>query len=291
MDNLVIPQHTKNLIKGLATKYNQGNIPDNGGSRPWSADVVTGKGSGLIFLLHGKPGVGKTFTAECVAEMTQRPLMLLTSGDVGVEPEEVEKSLTSYFKKAKRWGAVVLLDEADIYLQQRSTDDLERNMLVAVFMRAMEYYPGILFLTTNRVGAFDDAFISRVHIVLHYKALGDEERKKIWENLFAKLKKDRGDQVRVDITAKDFVRRGQELKDLEWNGREICNGFQTAVALAEYNEERDEQGIILLKDEHLRQVVEMSSNFKKYLKDLHVGDEDRRAQQRLERLVEKAGNT
>ncbi len=57
--------------------------------------------------------------------------MTLTSGDIGVSPESVDNSLTAYFKKGKRWGAIVLLDEADIYLQQRSIDDLQRNMLVA----------------------------------------------------------------------------------------------------------------------------------------------------------------
>ncbi len=63
MDHLVIPEHTKSLIKGLAKKYVQVDKTEGGESKPWSADFVAGKGSGLIFLLHGKPGVGKTLTA------------------------------------------------------------------------------------------------------------------------------------------------------------------------------------------------------------------------------------
>jgi SpoVK/Ycf46/Vps4 family AAA+-type ATPase len=115
---------------------------------------VQGKGEGLIFLLHGKPGVGKTYTAECIAEYTKRPLLSLTCTDIGTNPMTIESKLTYWFKLAKHWGAILLIDEADIYMEQRISRDLERNNLVAGFLRAMEYYQGILFLTTNRIGKF-----------------------------------------------------------------------------------------------------------------------------------------
>ena len=60
----------------------------------------------------------------------------------------------------------MLLDEADVFLAKRKTEDIERNSIVSVFLRIMEYYKGLLFLTTNRVGTFDEAFKSRVHISL-----------------------------------------------------------------------------------------------------------------------------
>jgi F0F1-type ATP synthase delta subunit len=53
--------------------------------------------------------------------------------------------------------------------------------------------------------------------------------------------------------------------------------FQTAVALAEYDAEKDEEGKILLNDTHLRSIVDMSRDFKKYLDDTHGADEDKRA--------------
>lgn len=49
-------------------------------------------------------------------------------------------------------AAVVLLDEADVFLEERDVRDLNRNALVSVFLRALEYYEGILILTSNRVG-------------------------------------------------------------------------------------------------------------------------------------------
>ena len=80
-------------------------------------DLVRGKGKGLIILLHGAPGVGKTSTAECVADHTKRPLFPITCGDIGETAEKVEASLESSFQLAHRWGCVLLLDEAE-YVRQ-----------------------------------------------------------------------------------------------------------------------------------------------------------------------------
>jgi ATP-dependent 26S proteasome regulatory subunit len=87
----------------------------------------------------------------------------------------------------------------------------------------MEFYDGILFLTTNRVGSFDDAFISRVHLQLYYPDFDDEQRRQVWKTFTDKLAKERGDYMRLTMDAKDYI-RGAELKALEWNGREIRNG-------------------------------------------------------------------
>lgn len=43
-----------------------------------------------------------------------------------------------------------MLDEAEVFLEERTQADLQRNALVSVFLRALEYYDGILILTTNR---------------------------------------------------------------------------------------------------------------------------------------------
>ena len=77
---------------------------------------------------------GKKLTycgAECVAEYTQRPLLALTPGDIGTEPTVVETTLQTYFKLGEMWGAIFLLDEADVYLEARSLKDLVRNSLVS----------------------------------------------------------------------------------------------------------------------------------------------------------------
>ncbi|EQB48870.1 hypothetical protein CGLO_11851 [Colletotrichum gloeosporioides Cg-14] len=220
---------------------------------------------------------------KCIAEFTRRPLMILTSSDIGTEPREVEANLTENFKRAMNWGAVLLIDEADVFMERRTTSDLTRNSLVAGFLRALEFYDGILFLTTNRVGSFDDAFISRIHIQLYYPDFSDEERQRVWKTFIDKLARERGETIRLTIDAKEYI-ESMRKQGLKWNGREIRNAFQTAVALAEFEADKDAEGRIKVKDEHLKAVVELSKDFKNYLNDLHLKDEGKRAEQRHERL-------
>ncbi|KAL8921843.1 MAG: hypothetical protein Q9172_003805 [Xanthocarpia lactea] len=290
IDSLVMADERRQMIKALAENYVQ---KRSGGPapayRPWTADFIEGKGEGKIFLLHGKPGVGKTYTAECIAQFTQRPLLSLTISDIGTDPALAEANLSSHFERAKLWDAIILIDEADIYMERRETTDLTRNSLVSSFLRAMENCQSILFLTTNRVGAFDDAFISRIHISLYYPDFSEDDRKKVWRNFFNKLIKDRGDIMRIPIDTRDYT-NGAEVRAVRWNGREIRNGkdatslstrlkaFQTAVALADYEGTKDEEGKILLKDTHIMQIVRMSKEFKTYLRELHQGDESKRAE-------------
>ncbi|XPT04388.1 hypothetical protein M3J09_013467 [Ascochyta lentis] len=274
IDRLVMRPENKGLIKAVATTYT-----DN--SRLFSADFIYDKGEGQVILLHGPPGTGKTLTAESVAESTRRPLLNLTAADLGHEPDALEKSLLRYFRRANDWDAVVLLDEADVYLEKRSTNDLKRNSVVSVFLRALDYFQGILFLTTNRVGHFDEAFMSRIHLSLGYDKLNDDARAQIWGNMFQKLKDDHksgGPKINYDYDAKHYVTKSDEVKALEWNGREIRNAFQTAVALAVYdskhNNRSSEPAIPEVTEDHLRQVVSMSSAFRKYITAAHEGMDD-----------------
>ena len=94
-------------------------------------DLVRGKGQGLIILLHGPPGSGKTSTAETIAAYTRRPLYAITCGDIGMTPEIVEKNLLEHTRRADKWGCVLLLDEADVFLVQRDWNNLKRNALVS----------------------------------------------------------------------------------------------------------------------------------------------------------------
>ncbi|KAF3023745.1 hypothetical protein E8E14_014231 [Neopestalotiopsis sp. 37M] len=284
IEGLVMSQQRKNTLIALASSFaRRSRDGEKLTDEMWSADFVKGKGNGLIFLLHGQPGVGKTYTAECIAAYAKRPLMTLTASDIGTIPTYIETNLTHHFRRAKSWGAVLLIDEADVFMERRTSSDLERNSLVAGFLRALEYYDGMLFLTTNRVGAFDDAFISRIHIQMYYGPFDNDEKRKVWKTFVDKLSDERGDYIRLNAAAKEYI-SSKEVCSINWNGREIKNAFQTAVALAEYGSKKDAEGTILVTDDHFRSVMELSHDFKNYLHELHRRDEAKRAEIHVERL-------
>jgi hypothetical protein len=117
-----------------------------------------------------------------------------------------------------RWKAVLLLDEADVYLQAHSANDLERNKLVSIFLRVLEYYEGFLYLTSNRIDTVDAAFESRIHLSLHYHGLSLESRRSVWATF---LKNQALTEEQIDA-----------LAQIELNGRQIKNILKTAQLLA-----------------------------------------------------------
>lgn len=128
---LNLPNNQKDLILGFTSaKHLHGNQYD---------DIIEGKGKGIIILLSGPPGVGKTLTAESVAEQMKVPLYIMAAGDLGLDPRTVETKLQDVMSMCSRWGAILLLDEADVFLEQRDLHELERNKLVSIFLRVLEY--------------------------------------------------------------------------------------------------------------------------------------------------------
>ena len=152
---------------------------------------------------------------------------------------------------------MVLLDEADVFLEERDRNDLKRNALVSVFLHVLEYYSGILILTSNRVGTFDEAFKSRIQLVLHYENLVEPQRRKIWRNFFSRLKE--LDEANIDY--EDLTDHIDELGREDMNGRHIRNAITTARKLAKHKKERCGYS-------HLRHVIRVSGRFETYLKTL-----------------------
>jgi len=143
-------------------------------------DIIAGKSGGTTVLCAGPPGVGKTLTAEVYAEIIQRPLYRVHSGQLGLNVATMEASLKDILLRAQRWGAVLLIDEADVYIKRRD-DDLTMNAVVGVFLRVLEYFNGLLFLTTNRIDDIDEAIVSRCIALIRYHAPDAAGRKRIWQ--------------------------------------------------------------------------------------------------------------
>ncbi|KAF5613872.1 TOB3 (member of AAA-ATPase family) [Fusarium subglutinans] len=213
-DQLVLPHDYKRIIHAFVGAQMSG-LDD-------FDDVIQGKGRGIIMLLSGEPGTGKTLTAESVAEIMQRPLYNMSAAELGDVAQEVEQKLDCALELSTRWGAVLLLDECDVFLECRTTSDIKRNKLVSIFLRLLEYFEGVMFLTTNRVSAFDPAFESRIHLTIHYPNLDYTSRLHIWKT-FVNI-----DNNRSGLSGDEL----DELAGVELNGRQIKNVVKTARLLA-----------------------------------------------------------
>jgi SpoVK/Ycf46/Vps4 family AAA+-type ATPase len=175
----------------------------------------------------------------------------------------VEKYLESVLHLGKIWDCVVLLDEADVFLQERTLSDLQRNALVTVFLRVLEYYDGILILTSNRVGTFDEAFKSRIQVSLHYPNLNRSQRHKIWRNMINRLRT--LEQPNIDFDDIDCYI--SELAEQEMNGRQIRNAITTARQLAKFKGRN-------MTHADLKHVIDVAGRFDRYLYDVREGFTD-----------------
>ncbi|KAK8000999.1 hypothetical protein PG991_013221, partial [Apiospora marii] len=252
-DRLELPTGHREMVKSLVTQHFRGkrasivNVD--------RTDIVRGKGKGLVMLLHGAPGVGKTTTAEGVAELFQKPLFHITCGDLGTTARDVEQELEKNFALASRWGCILLLDEADVFLSARERKDFERNGLVAGLCVSDPY------------GSF-----FKVNLDLIQERFDRQGRKIIY------------DRSSIENFADQHFRTHVFSR---WNGRQIRNACQTALALAEYDahgdrvpEEDDETdaGItVALELRHFQLVQTAYLDCAKYLGDIRGTQGDRRA--------------
>jgi hypothetical protein len=201
-DKLVLPQTHRDLIDILVEDMNI-----------LMEDIIKGKSGGTTILCAGKPGLGKTLSAEVYSEATEKVLYKVHSGQLGLKADHVEKNLEEILKRASRWGAVLLLDEADVYIRQRG-NDLEHNAVVASFLRTLEYFDGLMFMTTNRGDDVDDAILSRCIAVIQYVTPTKEDAKRIWRVLADQFKIEVSDKLIEDLTHTFPSVSGRDIKEL-----------------------------------------------------------------------------
>lgn len=170
-EKLVLPDDVKDLVEMLLDET-AGNFKD----------IIVGKNAGTVVMLMGPPGSGKTLTAEVFAEATERPLYKIQSSQLGTSPESLEEELKEVLGRAALWNALLIIDECDVFVHERG-DDLIQNAVVGVFLRVLEYFQGVLFLTTNRETLVDDAIMSRCTACIKYDYPDAGEQFRIWQIL------------------------------------------------------------------------------------------------------------
>lgn len=187
----------------------------------------------------------------------------MCAGELGTDAATLENRLSQIFRLTSHWNAILLMDEADIYMEQRTEQDIYRNALVSVFLRNLEYCEAIMFLTTNRVKTFDNAIISRMHMMLAYPDVGFDARKSVWNGFIGKAHTLQGP---AEVSAKAL----KDLAKKELNARQVSrvvyhslsrtdhsqikNVVATAHALASKEQSQ-------LKISHLEKAIQGSVSF------------------------------
>jgi len=199
-------------------------------------DVLSHEGGASIFLLHVPPGCDNTLADGAIAELLWNPLYMITAGGVGITAAEVEKTFGSVLDLCQTWDALVLMDEADIFLETRSSTEIQRNALVCVMLRLLEYYSGCLFLSSNRgANSIDPAIASRITVMLGYPPLDTDGRAKVWKNLIELVPVlpsegvGKAAKYRLDFKEGDYQLLGEKYP---LNGRQIKNSIVLARSLA-----------------------------------------------------------
>lgn len=201
-DKLILPADHRDLIDILTSNMNF-----------LMEDFVEGKSGGTTILCMGAPGLGKTLTAEVYSEVVGKPLYRVHSGQLGTTAASVQAKLTEILRRASRWDSILLIDEADVYIRCRD-NDLQHNAIVAEFLRTLEYFSGLLFMTTNRMEDVDDAILSRCIAIIKYDVPPREDAVLIWKMLAAQFGASLSDEL-VEELATFYARSsGRDIKEL-----------------------------------------------------------------------------
>lgn len=215
-DKLILPPEQTDLIDILTAEMDV--LMD---------DIVEGKSGGTTVLCAGPAGVGKTLTAEVYSEIIQRPLYRVHSGELGLNVAEMEVALKNTLTRAQRWGAVMLIDEADVYIKRRD-DNIAANAVVGVFLRVLEYFNGLLFLTTNRVDDIDEAIISRCIALIKYHPPHEEDRLRIWQVMSGQFALELSDQQCLELAQTYPTASGRDIKGLAKLVAKYCHHKKVA---------------------------------------------------------------
>lgn len=132
------------------------------------------------------------------------------------DPWQLDATLDRIFKIAQSLKAILLIDEADAFMETRLVHHNIHNRIVSIFLRKLEYFPGIIFLTTNRETEFDEAIRSRINWAIEYPALAATSRREIWKSFLSKAHTPCGSAV---ITPDDLA----DLQSIELSGREASH--------------------------------------------------------------------
>ncbi|KAI0911072.1 hypothetical protein F4823DRAFT_623740 [Ustulina deusta] len=190
------------------------------------------QGNGVIILLHGPPGVGKSYTLEYVSLTSGRPLLTLGTNDLGTSHDKLQTTLLRWFSLA--------------------------------FTRALGLFEGTLFLTVSRIDTIDEGVHSRLSLSVFLPPLSIPARGRIWSNLERRLN---SEGTLLHRSATRFL-HSPEARAVDFNGHEINHCFKVAIALATAQAKRSEGNVVIVKDSHFKEAMNVEHEFRQYMRSL-----------------------
>lgn len=143
-ERLVLPNQIKYMIRSLVMGWNH----DSQAGK--SMDMVSGKGNGLVILLHGEAGTGKTLTAESVADCVEMPLYRVDCGDTSSSAQVLENELSTAMHYGKSRSCMLLLEDIDVLLGKKALEYHRVHALASEFLRKLDCYDGIIIMTSSK---------------------------------------------------------------------------------------------------------------------------------------------
>ena len=160
------------------------------------------KNSSARICLYGPPGTGKTAWAHYLATAVKQPLLIKHAADIlDKYIGETEKKIVAAFEEASSTKSILLLDEADSFLHDRSRADQHWEVShVNQFLTAMEQYNGILICTTNLLNSLDPATLRRFDFKVSLDYMTTDQAQQMGLNLFSKF------GVKLKIADKEMLK-------------------------------------------------------------------------------------
>lgn len=213
-NTLVLPTDMKEMLFGL--------VDGHAKNENFSSAVIEGRGKGIVVLLSGPSGVGKTLTVQSIAETMQVPLYSMGIGDIRPMSGTVHRTLPTILDNVAKWNGILLLNRCDILLTLRAEFDKWKDEFISLFLRILDYYPGVVFITANSVKNMDPDFQSRIHVSIAYPELTAASRRRIWANCFRNL------EYKSEISDGDL----DSLAEAKIDGKQIENISKMSFLMA-----------------------------------------------------------
>lgn len=196
----------------------------------WNFKSVDPDGAGTVLNFYGKPGTGKTMTAEALAGTLGKKMVRLGMSDVESKyMGETAKNIRAAFEFAQKENAVLFFDEADTLLGARLSNvtqgiDNEVNSLRSTLLMELERFEGIAIFATNFQSNYDKAFVSRITQHVCFELPDSEGRRLIWNRFLVP-------QIPLEDERESLLSKLADNSE-GFSGRDIRTGMRLALPKA-----------------------------------------------------------